>query len=137
MDEILADYNELPFPLPQKHSWRSTFRFHIEDEQFRGLRLTRIAAHAVHIRWRFVKDFAGVNCLWATALQLSNDASFQHIHKEICVMSMWLGGLAGSEGDAFNHAFLARHIRKIFGHQTCHLSDLRIHAAKREHAAER
>jgi hypothetical protein len=35
MDEILADYNELPFPLPQKHSWRSTFRFHIEHEQFR------------------------------------------------------------------------------------------------------
>ena len=47
MDEILADYNELPFPLPQKHSWRSTFRFHIEHEQFRGLRLTGIATHDV------------------------------------------------------------------------------------------
>ena len=66
----------LPFPLPQKHSWRSTLRFHIEDEQFRGLRLTGIAAHAVYIRGRFVKDVAGVNCLEATTLYLSNDASF-------------------------------------------------------------
>src|SRR5438132_13516309 len=45
----------LPFPLPQKHSWRSTFRFHIEDEQFRGLRLTGIATHAVVIGGRLYK----------------------------------------------------------------------------------
>ena len=76
MNEILADYNELSFRLPQKHGWRSTFRFHIEDEQFRGLRLTGIAAHDVHIRGRFVKDFAGVNRLGATTLHLSDDASF-------------------------------------------------------------
>jgi len=76
MDEILSDYNELPFPLPQKYSWWSTFRFHVEDEQFRGLRLTGIATHNVYIRGRFVKDFASVNCLRATTLHLSNDASF-------------------------------------------------------------
>ena len=50
MDEDLADYYELPFPLPQKHSWRSTFRFHIEHEQFCGLRLTGIATHDVYVR---------------------------------------------------------------------------------------
>ena len=64
MDEILADYNELPFPLPQKHSWRSTFRFYVEDEQLRRLRRTSIATHAVNIRGRFVKHFAGANGLW-------------------------------------------------------------------------
>ena len=116
---ILADYYELPFPLPQKHSWRSTFRFHIEHEQFCGLRLTGIATHDVYVRGRFVKDFAGVNCLGATTLHLSNDASFEHIHKEICVMSRWLGDLAGSEVDGFYHAFLSGHIGKILGHQTC------------------
>ena len=62
MDESLPDCNELLFPIAQKHSWRRTFRFHIEDEQFRGFRLTRIAAHDVHIRGRFVKDFSSVNC---------------------------------------------------------------------------
>jgi hypothetical protein len=51
---------------PQKHSWRSTFRFHIEDEQFRGLRLTGIATHAVYIRGRFVKDAAGRELSGAT-----------------------------------------------------------------------
>ena len=66
----------LPFPLPQKHSWRSTFLFHIEDEEFRGSRLTGIATHDVYIRGRFVKDVASVKCLGATTLHLSNDASF-------------------------------------------------------------
>jgi hypothetical protein len=41
---------QLPFPLSHKLSWRSTFHFHIEDVQFRGLRLTGIATHAVYIR---------------------------------------------------------------------------------------
>ena len=35
------------------------------------------------------------------------DASFQHIHKEVCVMSMRLGDLAGSEVDDFDHACLS------------------------------
>ena len=46
-------------------------------------------------------------------------------------MSMWLGDLTGSEVDGFHHAFLSRQIRKIFGHETCHFSDLGIVAAKR------
>src|SRR4029453_16624310 len=51
-------------------------------------------------------------------------------------MSMWLGDLAGSEGNGFDHAFLAGHIGKLFGHQTCHRSDLRMRAAKCENAAK-
>jgi hypothetical protein len=58
---------------------------------------------------------AGVNCLGATALHLSDDAPFQHIHKKICIMSMWLGNLAGSEVDGFNHAFLPGYIGEILG----------------------
>jgi hypothetical protein len=46
-------------------------------------------------------------------------------------MSMWLGDLTGSEVDGFHHAFLSGQIGKIFGHQTCHFSDLGISAAKR------
>ena len=65
----------LLFAIPYKHSWRGTFRFHIEDEQFRRLRLTGIATHAVDIRRRFVKDAASVNCLGVITLHLSNDAS--------------------------------------------------------------
>jgi hypothetical protein len=52
-------------------------------------------------------------------------------------MSMWLGDLTGSEVDGFHHAFLSRQIRKIFGHETCHFSDLGIVAAKRWGAAKR
>jgi hypothetical protein len=44
---------------------------------------------------------------------------------------MRLGGLARSEVNDFDHAFLSGHIGKIFGHQTCHCSDLGINAAKR------
>jgi hypothetical protein len=63
------------------------------------MRLTGIATHAVHIRGRFVKYFPGLNCPGGTALHLSNDAALQHIHKEICVMPVWLGDLARSEVD--------------------------------------
>ena len=44
-------------------------------------------------------------------------------------MSMWLGDLAGSEVDGFNHAFLSGQIGEILGHQTCHFSDLQTSAA--------
>ena len=77
--------------------------------------LTGIATHDVYIRGRFGKDLASVKCLGATTFHLSNDASFQHIHKEIGVMSMYLGGLARSEVDDFDHAFLSGHIGKVFG----------------------
>jgi hypothetical protein len=56
----------------------------------------------MYVRRRFVKDFAGVNCLGTTIPYLSNDTSLENIRKDVCMMSMWLSDLARSENDCFD-----------------------------------
>jgi hypothetical protein len=84
------------------HCWRSAYLLHKEDQKLRGLRLTGIATPEVYVSRRFVKDFAGVNCLGFATLQSSNDASLEHICKDICVMSMFRNDIARRENYCFD-----------------------------------
>src|ERR1700754_3941171 len=100
-------------PVIQDHRWRSAFRLHIEDGQFRGLRLTGVATHDVYVSRGFVEDAAGVDGLLATTLHLRNDTSFKYIDEKIAIVPMHLGGFTRSEINDFDHAFLPWQIGKV------------------------
>src|SRR5215472_15260390 len=90
------------------------FLLHMEEKKPYGLRRTRAAARDVYICERFVKGFTRVNGLGFATLQSSNDASLEHIHKDISVMSMGRSDLSRREKDYFNQTFSPTHIGKIF-----------------------
>src|SRR5215472_11016348 len=117
---------------PHSHSWRDALLLHIENKKPYGLRRTRVATRDVYICGRLVKDFAGLNGLGFTTLHLSNDASLEHIYKDISVMSMGRDDLSWLENNYFDQTFFPRHIGKIFRHQRRLICNLRMCAARRQ-----
>ena len=103
----------------------------MEEKKPYGLRRTRAAARDVYICERFVKGFTRVNGLGFATLQSSNDASLEHIHKDISVMSMGRSDLSRREKDYFNQTFSPKHIGKIFRLQRRLIAPPRVDLPKR------
>jgi hypothetical protein len=100
--------------LGNSYGWRSAYLFQKEDKELSGLRLASVASVDLYISGRFVEHFASVNRLGFATLQLSDDASIQHVCEHTCVMLMCRHDLARREKDGFDQALFSRHIGKGF-----------------------
>src|SRR6516225_8278702 len=112
------------------YGWRSTYLFHKKDKELSGLRLAAVATVDVYVSGRFVEHFASVNRLGFATLQLSDDASIQHVCEHICIMLMCRNDLARREKDGFDQALFSRHIGKGFRHKRCFFCNLAICATR-------
>src|SRR5215469_5407504 len=123
----------LPFSvgsLGNSYGWRSAYLFHKEDKKLSGLRLAGVATVDVYVSGRFVEHFASVNRLGFATLQLSDDASIQHVCEHICIMLMCRHDRSRREKDGFEEALFSRHIGKDFRHKRCFFCNLAICATR-------
>ena len=90
------------------------------------MRLAGVATVDVYVSGRFVEHFASMNRLGFATLQLSDDASIQHVCEHICVMSICRHDFARRKKHGFDQAFFSRHIGKNFRHQRCFFCNMAI-----------
>src|SRR5215831_9594143 len=117
--------------LGNSYCCRSTYLFDEEDKELSRLCLAGVATVDVYVGGRFVEHFASVNRLGFATLQLSDDASIQHVCEYICIMLMCRHDLARREKDGFDQALFSRHIGKGSRHKRCFFCNLAICATSR------